>query len=120
MAEHILRHTFATMMIAGGTDVRTVASYLGHASVSMTLNIYADVDAHAKKAAVSKVQDCFDMDFDLDDGPAAAPAPGISFTTASDCQTCPLARLQRAGAGVEPALAMAMLQAAKAQQVGAA
>ncbi|WP_130810703.1 site-specific integrase [Olsenella sp. Marseille-P4559] len=52
---HDLRHTFATMMIAAGTDVRTVASYLGHASVSMTLNIYADVDPDAKKAAVSKV-----------------------------------------------------------------
>ena len=35
---HDLRHTFATMMIAGGTDVRTVASYLGHSSVSMTLD----------------------------------------------------------------------------------
>ena len=81
---HDLRHTFATMMIAGGTDVRTVASYLGHASVSMTLNIYADVDPDAKKAAVSKVQGCFDMDFDLDDeddpfaGPEAAPA--LTFT----------------------------------------
>ena len=41
---HGLRHTFATMMIANGCDVRTVASYLGHASVSMTLDIYADVD----------------------------------------------------------------------------
>ncbi len=79
---HDLRHTFATMMIATGTDVRTVASYLGHASVSMTLNIYADVDPDAKKAAVSKVQDCFDMDFDMEDEPAPAtpPAPGLSFT----------------------------------------
>lgn len=59
---HDLRHTFATMMIAAGTDVRTVASYLGHASVSMTLNIYADVDPDAKKAAVSKVDGCFDVD----------------------------------------------------------
>lgn len=94
---HDLSHTFANMMIAGGTDVRTVASYLGHASVSMTLNIYADVDPDAKKAAVSKVQDCFDMDFDLDGGPAAAPAtaPAISFT---------VEQLE------------AMLQAAKAQQ----
>ena len=57
-----LRHTFATMMIAAGTDVRTVASHLGHASISMTLNIYADVDPDAKKAVVSKVNDCFDVD----------------------------------------------------------
>ena len=54
---HGLRHTFATMMIAGGCDVRIVASYLGHASVSMTLDIYADVDPEAKRAAVSKVED---------------------------------------------------------------
>ncbi len=50
---HDLRHTFATMMIAADTDVRTVASYLGHASVSMTLNIYTNVDSDAKRAAVS-------------------------------------------------------------------
>ncbi|ERL09771.1 tyrosine-type recombinase/integrase [Olsenella profusa] len=50
-----LRHTFATMMIANGCDVRTVASYLGHASVSMTLDIYADVDPDAKRAAVDNL-----------------------------------------------------------------
>ena len=60
---HDLRHTFATMMIASGCDVRTVASYLGHASVSMTLDIYADVDPDAKKAAVSKVEASFDLEF---------------------------------------------------------
>ena len=49
------RHTFATMMIANGCDVRTVASYLGHASVSMTLDIYADVDPDAKRAAVDNL-----------------------------------------------------------------
>ena len=83
---HDLRHTFATMMIAGGTDVRTVASYLGHASVSMTLNIYANVDPDAKKAAVSKVEDSFDLDF-YDISPEEAwsrfnkkQAPVIAFT----------------------------------------
>ena len=54
---HDLRHTFATMLIAEGVDVRTVASYLGHASVSMTLDIYADVDPDAKKAAVGKIEE---------------------------------------------------------------
>ena len=59
---HDLRHTFATMMIAGGTDVRTVASYLGHSNVAMTLNTYAEVDPDAKRAAVSKVDETFDID----------------------------------------------------------
>ena len=59
---HDLRHTFATMLIAEGVDVRTVASYLGHASVSMTLDIYADVDPDAKKAAVGKIEEALGTD----------------------------------------------------------
>ena len=99
---HDLRHTFATMMIAGGTDVRTVASYLGHASVSMTLNIYADVDPDAKRAAVDKVQGCFDMDFGLDedDDPFAdpQPAPALTFTVEQLEAMLAQAKAQRATA----------------------
>lgn len=58
---HDLRHTFATMMIAGGVDVRTVSSYLGHSSASMTLNVYADVDPDAEMAAVAKIEEAFDV-----------------------------------------------------------
>ena len=57
---HDLRHTFATMVIGNGIDVRTVASYLGHANVSMTLDIYADVDPEVKMSAVDKIEACFD------------------------------------------------------------
>lgn len=80
---HDLRHTFATMMIANGTDVRTVASYLGHATVSMTLNIYADVDPDAKMAAVSKVEESFNDLFaePLDTEVTGEPSvPAITFT----------------------------------------
>ena len=80
---HDLRHTFATMMIASGTDVRTVASYLGHANVAMTLNTYADVDPDAKRSAVSKVAEAFDVDMsglfdDIKEEPE--PAPALVFT----------------------------------------
>ena len=61
---HDLRHTFATMMIAAGTDVRTVASYLGHSNVAMTLNTYAEVDPDAKRAAVGKISEAFDADLE--------------------------------------------------------
>lgn len=82
---HDLRHTFATMMIAGGTDVRTVASYLGHSNVAVTLNTYAEVDPEAKRAAVSKVSEAFDIDDTLFDesrpyGAPAQPGINISFT----------------------------------------
>ena len=59
---HDLRHTFATFMIGAGVDVRTVASYLGHSSVSMTLDIYTDVDPEAKFGAVNKIEQAFDSD----------------------------------------------------------
>ena len=81
---HDLRHTFATMMIGNGTDVRTVASYLGHSNVAMTLNTYAEVDPDAKRAAVSKVEESFDMDMTSvyagRGGQQPAASAGITFT----------------------------------------
>ena len=38
---HSLRHTNASMLIAQGVDVRTVAGLLGHAQPSTTLDIYS-------------------------------------------------------------------------------
>lgn len=38
---HCLRHTNATLMIAGDVDVKTVSSRLGHKNIQTTLNIYA-------------------------------------------------------------------------------
>src|SRR5262245_344314 len=37
---HSLRHTHASMLIAGGVDVLTVSRRLGHASPTVTLNVY--------------------------------------------------------------------------------
>lgn len=53
---HDLRHTFATYMVASGTDISTVASYLGHSNVAVTLNTYASVDPDAKRAAVATIE----------------------------------------------------------------
>lgn len=38
---HSLRHTNASLLIANGTDVATVAGLLGHSQISTTLDIYA-------------------------------------------------------------------------------
>ena len=40
---HMLRHTYATRLIAGGADVKTVQYLMGHETVQMTLDIYADL-----------------------------------------------------------------------------
>ena len=53
-AFHDLRHTFATAAIKSGADVKSVSSILGHANAAMTLNIYANADAEAKRRAMER------------------------------------------------------------------
>jgi integrase len=56
---HQLRHYSATVAIAAGSDVRTVAGRLGHANASTTLNIYAHViEARDQQLAVSSAGPC--------------------------------------------------------------
>lgn len=52
MTPHKLRHTYATLQIAYGTDIRTVAGVMGHSSPMTTLTIYAhQVREASEKAA---------------------------------------------------------------------
>jgi integrase len=39
---HALRHTAATLLLAGGADVKSAQRVLGHAQASHTLDVYAD------------------------------------------------------------------------------
>ena len=48
---HDLRHTFATMALQNGVDVKTVSSMLGHYSVGFTLDTYAHVTTDAQLKA---------------------------------------------------------------------
>lgn len=40
---HTLRHSFASLSVAEGADVKTLQSAMGHASATMTLDVYADL-----------------------------------------------------------------------------
>lgn len=47
LSMHKLRHTWATLAIDQGASVKQVQTYLGHADVSMTLNVYSDITKRA-------------------------------------------------------------------------
>ena len=59
---HGLRHTNASLLTAQGVDVRTVASLLGHAQASTTLDIYAHAFDKNKRKAQEKLGRRLDYD----------------------------------------------------------
>ena len=56
LSVHSLRHTNASLLIAGGADVTTVASLLGHSQPSTTLDIYSHAFDKDRKEASQILQ----------------------------------------------------------------
>lgn len=52
---HDLRHTFATLSIQNGTDIKTVSQELGHATVAFTLDRYGHVSDAMRKNASNRM-----------------------------------------------------------------
>ena len=48
---HDLRHTFATLALQNGVDVKTVSGMLGHFSAGFTLDTYARITSAAQRQA---------------------------------------------------------------------
>jgi hypothetical protein len=53
---HGLRHTAASLMVAGGADISRVSNLLGHASISITADVYAHLVAAVGQKAVHGVR----------------------------------------------------------------
>lgn len=52
---HDLRHTFAALQRASGTDLDTLKRMLGHAKIGTTSEMYLNADDSLKKAATNKI-----------------------------------------------------------------
>ena len=52
---HDLRHTFATLALQNGVDIKTVSGMLGHFSAGFTLDTYAHVTSAAQRQAAGKM-----------------------------------------------------------------
>lgn len=53
---HDLRHTYASLLIEQGENIKYIQSQLGHSSPSVTLNVYAHLMKPANQEAASKLE----------------------------------------------------------------
>ena len=53
---HDIRHTFATMALAKGMDVKTLSSTIGHVSAATTLDIYSHVTSDMQRNSADKIE----------------------------------------------------------------
>lgn len=56
---HALRHTFASINIENGIDVKTISDILGHSDISITLKTYTHTTQRAKVKAIQRFNDMF-------------------------------------------------------------
>lgn len=51
---HGLRHTYATLLVESGGDIKTISELLGHSKVTLTLDLYVHPSIDSKRKAVNK------------------------------------------------------------------
>ena len=52
-----MRHTYASIMIEQGENIKYIQSQLGHSSPTVTLNVYAHLMKPTKQKAVCRLED---------------------------------------------------------------
>lgn len=64
---HCFRHTFATRCFEAGIQPKTVQSYLGHATLQMTMDLYTSVLSEHKMSEMDKLESVLESNFEMDD-----------------------------------------------------
>ena len=77
---HDLRHTFATMALENGMDVKTLSDMIGHISAETTLNIYSHITDTMRAQAAVKI----DREIGGTDAPMPEPTDEPKQTQTSD------------------------------------
>ena len=57
---HDLRHTFATLSLQNGTDIKTVSESMGHATTAFTMDRYGHVSHEMMKNSADRMQNLID------------------------------------------------------------
>ena len=53
---HDLRHTYATLSLQNGDNIKTVSQTLGHATVAFTLDVYGHVTEQMKQESAARME----------------------------------------------------------------
>ena len=52
---HMLRHTFATLCVQRGCDIKTLSELMGHADASVTLQKYVHTSLERKRRELERI-----------------------------------------------------------------
>lgn len=58
---HIFRHTFASRFCENETNIKVIQEVMGHADVSTTMNIYAEVNQEVTRASIENLAKNMDI-----------------------------------------------------------
>ncbi len=56
---HQLRHYFASVLLAGGVDIKALSEYLGHHDPAVTLRVYSHLMPSAERRMLRAIEDAF-------------------------------------------------------------
>ncbi|OFW60963.1 MAG: hypothetical protein A2W01_12390 [Candidatus Solincola sediminis] len=54
---HSLRHSFVSLLVSQGANIKMISNLCGHSSTQMTLNVYAGLFPGETKAAINKLDE---------------------------------------------------------------
>ncbi|MGW4505305.1 tyrosine-type recombinase/integrase [Streptomyces sp. NPDC004436] len=75
---HDLRHTCASLLLAQGVDARTIMETLGHSTITMTLDTYANFMDSTLRAAAERMEDALGIEDSPEDEGEAPEEPAAA------------------------------------------